>query len=295
MPIPAIALVPDAPPLRPFTDTNSEKRISWRRLVPNMVRDQKQVLLFPVAVARGYHLKPTLAILGVTVGFVAFDKRDMESVRKTQTFTGFNKAFSSSNTSLAMEAFPAAFYHIGLARKDSYAQHTVLIAGQAVLDSEILTTVMKDIDRRSRPFSIPPGGDLSESWFKETKGSYVGGLGSFPSGHTIAAFSVATIFAERYPKPRWHVWVSYGLAALVGFSRVSLQSHFPSDVFAGAALGSVIAHYVVNRPRVTSVGQDGLCLPSKAWLRPLAPTHNRRIGSCVQIWTPCLSCPNWQK
>jgi membrane-associated phospholipid phosphatase len=207
-------------------------------------------------VAHGHHLAPTFAVAGITAGLVALDEPNMNYFRRTQTFSGFNKVFSGSNTSLGMEVFPAAFYAIGLARKDPYAQHTVLLAGEAVLDSEILTTVIKDVDRRFRPASFPPNGDLSQSWFKETHGSYLGGIGSFPSGHTIAAFSIATVFANRYPNPRWHVWLAYGLASLVGFSRVSLQSHFPSDVFAGAALGYAIAHFVVLRPRSTPVGQD---------------------------------------
>ena len=240
----------------PVNKTSPDRPVSWRRLVPNMVQDQKQIWLFPVSVAHGHHLAPTLAVAGITAGLVALDERNMNYIRRTQSFSTFNKAFSSSNTSLGMEAFPAAFYIIGLVRKDSYAQHTVLLAGEAVLDSEILTSVMKDIDRRFRPASIPPNGELSQSWFKETHGSYLGGVGSFPSGHTIAAFSIATVFARRYPNPRWHVWLAYGLASLVGFSRVSLQSHFPSDVFAGAALGYAIANYVVLRPRSTLVIQD---------------------------------------
>jgi len=240
----------------PITKTSPERPISWRKLVPNMVQDQKQIWLFPVSVAHGHHLAPTLAVAGITAGLVALDERNMNYIRRTQSFSTFNKAFGSSNTSLGMEAFPAAFYVIGLIRRDSYAQHTVLLAGEAVLDSEILTSVMKDVDRRFRPASIPPNGELSQSWFKETQGSYLGGVGSFPSGHTIAAFSIATVFAKRYPNPRWHVWLAYGLASLVGFSRVSLQSHFPSDVFAGAALGYAIANYVVLRPRSTLVTQD---------------------------------------
>ena len=58
------------------------------------------------------------------------------------------------------------------------------------------------------------------------------GPGGFPSGHTIAAFSIATVFAERYHRHRWVPWTAYGLAGLIGFSRVTLQAHFPSDVFA---------------------------------------------------------------
>jgi membrane-associated phospholipid phosphatase len=252
LPLPA----PETPLYAPVTKISPERAISWRQLVPNMVQDQKQIWLFPVSVAHGHHLAPTLAVVGITAGLVVLDERNMNYVRKTQSFNGFNKVFSGPNTSLGMEVFPAAFYIIGLARKDTYAQHTVLLAGEAVLDSEILTTVMKDVDRRFRPASIPPNGDFSQSWFKENHGSYLGGIGSFPSGHTIAAFSVATVFANRYPNPRWHVWLAYGLASLVGFSRISLQSHFPSDVFAGAALGYAIAHYVVLRPRSTPVEQD---------------------------------------
>ncbi len=252
LPLPA----PAAPLYAPVIKTSPERAISWRRLVPNMVQDQKQIWLFPAGVARGHHLKPTLAVAGITAGLVALDEHNMKYFRTSQSFGGFNRVFSGSNTSLGMEVFPAAFYIIGLARKDSYAQHTVLLAGEAVLDSEILTTVMKDADRRFRPASVPPNGDFSQSWFKESHGSYLGGVGSFPSGHTIAAFSIATVFANRYPNPRWHVWLAYGLASLVGFSRVPLQSHFPSDVFAGAALGYAIAHFVVIRPRSSSAGQD---------------------------------------
>ena len=167
---------------------------------------------------------------------------------RTQSFDGFNTDFSARNTSIAMAAFPFAFYMCGLARKDSYAQHTVLMVGEAVLDSEILTTVMKDIDRRLLPAQVPSSSDFSDTWFLG-HGRVLRGTGSFPSGHTIAAFSIATIFADRYPKPRWHRWVAFGLAGLVGFSRMPLQAHYPSDVFAGAVLGYSIAHYVVLRPQ----------------------------------------------
>jgi membrane-associated phospholipid phosphatase len=248
--------VPEASLYAPVSKPSLEREISWRRLVPNMAQDQKQIWLFPVSVAHGKHLKPFLAITALTAGFVAIDEHNAKYFRNTQTFSGFNKVVSGSNASLGMEIFPAAFYAIGLARKDSYAQHTVLLAGEAVLDSEILTSVMKDVDRRFRPASVPPNGDFSHSWFNETRGSYIGGIGSFPSGHTIAAFSIATVFANRYPNHRWHAWLAYGLASMVGFSRLSLQSHFSSDVFAGAALGYAIAHYVVLRPRSAPVEQD---------------------------------------
>src|SRR5260370_37468638 len=65
-PLPLTA--PAAPLYAPVIKTSPERAISWRRLVPNMVQDQKQIWLFPVAVAHGHHLAPTLAVAGGTGG-----------------------------------------------------------------------------------------------------------------------------------------------------------------------------------------------------------------------------------
>jgi membrane-associated phospholipid phosphatase len=239
-----------SPPAPPATTpsaslpTQPERQVSWKLLVPNVVHDQKPTFLFPKAVAEGKHVMPTMAVVSITGGLIALDPIDSPYFRRTQSFNSFNKDFSGLNTTIAMAAFPVAFYMYGLVRKHSYAEHTALLAGEAVIDSEILTTVMKDLDRRLLPSQVPSNSDYSDTWFLG-HGQLLRGTGSFPSGHTIAAFSIATIFADRYPKPRWHRWVAFGLAGLVGFSRLPLQAHYPSDVFAGAVLGYTIAHYVV--------------------------------------------------
>ena len=90
------------------------------------------------------------------------------------------------------------------------------------------------------------GGDFSNTWFK-SHGSILGGTYGFPSGHSIAAFSVATVVARRYGNHRWVPYAAYGMAALVGFSRLSLLSHFVSDVFMGGALGYSIGRFTVLR------------------------------------------------
>ena len=218
--------------------------VSWKHLPPDILRDQKNIWLFPVQLAKGKHWKPALGVLATTAALVALDPHDTPYFRRTSSFNGFNKAFSGRNTILSMAIFPASFYVAGLARKDTYAEHTALLVGESVADTEILATVMKDVSRRVRPSDISPNGNFADTW-TEARGSVLGAYSSFPSGHTIEAFSIATIFAERYRKHRWVPWVSYGLASLVGFSRIPLQAHFPSDVFVGAALGYFISRDVV--------------------------------------------------
>jgi len=145
---------------------------------------------------------------------------------------------------------PVTFYIAGLLDHDSYSSNTALLAGEAVFDAALVTMVLKDIDRRLTPGQVGPDGSYSDTWFQNPQRS-AGGFGSFPSGHTVAAFSVATVFAERYRSHRWVPWVAYGLAGVVGLSRLNVQAHFPSDIFLGAALGYSISHFVVLRKLVT--------------------------------------------
>jgi undecaprenyl-diphosphatase len=62
---------------------------------------------------------------------------------------------------------------------------------------------------------------------------------SFPSGHTSAAFMMATLSCEFWPS---FALLLYGWSMCVGFSRVLLGVHFPSDVVIGAAMGTGIAY-----------------------------------------------------
>jgi hypothetical protein len=222
----------------------TERRVSWFTLPLNLLHDQKDIWLFPTTVARGHHWKPVLVFTLVTAALVASaDNPSGRYFQSTHSFREFDSIFRDSHTASSMFAFPVMFYGVGLIRRDSYAEHTVLLAGEAALDSTILDVVMKDISRRVQPDQVPMGGDFRDTWFKE-HGSVIGGIGSFPCGHCIDAFSIATVFADRYPKYRW---VAYGLAALVSFTRLSIQAHDPSDLFAGAFLGYVVAHYTVQQ------------------------------------------------
>jgi membrane-associated phospholipid phosphatase len=229
------------PPAAPY-----ERDISWKRLFPNLASDQKKIWLFPVHVARGKDWIPTAAVLGATVGLVALDPLDARYFRSTSTFGGFNRVFNSNATFYAIAATPVALYTSGLIRKDSKMQKTALLVAEAMGNAYIVTTAMKDVDRRLQPIAIPPYGNFSHSWF-DNNARYGRSDGSFPSGHEIHAMSVATVIARRYSNHRWIPYVAYPLAALVGFSRITLSSHFLSDVFMGGALGYSISRFAVLR------------------------------------------------
>ncbi|MGA8595742.1 MAG: hypothetical protein WB676_13580, partial [Bryobacteraceae bacterium] len=199
------------PPLPP----DGERPISWKRVVPNILCDQKTIWTFPWRLAQGDHLLATSAVAGVTTGLVLLDPSTAPYFRRTTTFHTFNQVMSSNNTEWVIALVPASFYALSLLRRDTYGQHTVLLAGEALFDSELLAIAVKDATRRLQPVNIAPNGNFSDSWFKQNvslKAGLLSGIGSFPSGHEIAAMSIATVFAERYRKHRWVPYVAYGAA-----------------------------------------------------------------------------------
>ncbi|MGO9640218.1 MAG: phosphatase PAP2 family protein [Candidatus Acidiferrales bacterium] len=233
---------PAAGPAQNGQASSSQREVSWKKLPGNFLADQKEIWLFPVQLRRGHHWLPALCVLGATTGLLFADAHDAPYFRRTSNFQGFNRGFSGPITASEIALIPASFYLSGLIRKDSYSQRTALLAGEAVADSLALNLVMKVASRRLRPSDIAPTGNFSDTFFRSNASVL---NGSFPSAHAMAAFSIATVFARRYRDHRWVPWVAYGMAGVICFSRITLQSHFPSDVFLGAALAYPIARFVV--------------------------------------------------
>lgn len=121
-------------------------------------------------------------------------------------------------------------------------KHTTLEKGVNISLAVILNTastyVVKRVIDRPRPSVTYPDIQAFES-----ERHY-----SFPSGHTSNAFCVATSLSLNYRK--WYVALpAFAWAAGVGYSRMHLGMHYPSDVLAGALLGagSAYATYQVNK------------------------------------------------
>jgi membrane-associated phospholipid phosphatase len=233
-----------AGPPAPSAEPDSKRPVSWKLLYHNVISDQKQIWSFPARLAHGQNWAPTAAVVGTTAGLFFVDPSEAGYFRRTTTFRGFNHIFNGNVTAIGMGVTSASLYVIGRLHKDSKMQRTALLAGEAMADTAIVQTVLKDATMRLRPVRYPATG-----WFAagNSPTSYIRGNGSFPSGHSIEAFSVATIIARQYRNHRWVPYVAYGLASVVGFSRLTLNVHFLSDVVMGGALGYSISRFTVLR------------------------------------------------
>ncbi|MFN3684721.1 MAG: phosphatase PAP2 family protein [Fimbriimonadaceae bacterium] len=93
--------------------------------------------------------------------------------------------------------------------------------------SGILNSVLKDLFDRERPSLV--AWTLPQEPFR---------FGSFPSGHTVTSFALAVCAALMLRDRRG--WPLILWAVGVALSRVYRGVHWPSDVLAAAALGSVV-------------------------------------------------------
>jgi len=147
-------------------------------------------------------------------------------------------------------ALGAALYGFGHVRDNGFVTQTGREVMRAVLVSGAITAVAKGTVGRARPFAAPGDPDVFSPGHGFTNASFA----SFPSGHTSAAFATATVLARElnvaHPSSRW--WVNpllFGGATFVGYSRVYQRQHWPSDVIAGAALGTITGYEVVSHAR----------------------------------------------
>lgn len=97
--------------------------------------------------------------------------------------------------------------------------------------------VISELVDRARPFVADPGGVHLFSGHAADPG--------FPSDHATAAFAIAVAILLR--KRGWGI-AALVAAAVLSIGRVALGVHYPSDVLAGAALGSAAALVLWSPP-----------------------------------------------
>ena len=143
--------------------------------------------------------------------------------------------FISNSTTYIAAATPLVLGITALIEKDDEMLKNAVYIGASLGVDGVLTYGFKYAIARPRPFSTYP--QYINAYENETSLS-------FPSGHSSLAFVTATALSIKYPK--WYVIApSFLWASSVGYSRMNLGVHYPTDVLAGAILG-VGSAYITN-------------------------------------------------
>ena len=205
-----------------------------------ILRDQKAIWTAP------FHLKHDdmswLAPIGIgTAALIVTDQQTGDELAESHRQLNTSRVISYGGSVYGVAATAGAFYFIGRAAHNERARETGILGAEALVDSAILVTAIKEITQRTRP-----SGGVSRSDFFD-------GGSSFPSGHSIEAWSLATVIANEYHSHRAVQIAAYGIASAVSISRFTGEKHYLSDVLVGGAMGFGIGRYVYRTHHRTAM------------------------------------------
>jgi membrane-associated phospholipid phosphatase len=242
----------------------------------NILRDQKAIWTSP------FHLHGRdarwLAPLALGTGaLITTDRLTGDEIGEHHRQLNASRIISYAGSDYGVGGIAAAFYLVGRAKHNERARETGLLGAEAVVDSWIVVTGLKEITQRARPLA---GRERSEFFERGT---------SFPSGHAIESWALATVIASEYHGHRLVQVGAYGIATAVSLSRFTGRKHYLSDVLVGSAMGYGIGRYVYRaHHRKISGSTDEEESRSRSKLFPLiAPEYNRRAREygVVLAWT----------
>jgi hypothetical protein len=187
--------------------------------------------------------KGFITLGGVTAGTLLLfpGDKDVRKLAMRNHSKGADDFFNFTNNfgnGFKMCFLPASIYLGGLIFDDDDVRITGRLIFESLALSGVATSSLKIILGRSRPYMN--NGNTKFKPFIINNGYF-----SLPSGHTTVAFAVASVISARIDK--WWAYTGfYSLAAMPALSRIYLDQHWISDVFLGAAVGTISGLAVVN-------------------------------------------------
>lgn len=258
--------LPQTSSSRPKHKSSPEKKF-----LVDILDDQRAIWTSPLHLGKG---DARWAVpLGVsTIALIATDRQTSgELVENGDNVLRLriSKDVSRVGSLYATGGAAAAFYFVGRATHNDRERETGLLGAEVLIDSEILVSALKTVSQRQRP----P--------VDHSSGEFFDGGRSFPSGHAVSAWSLATVIAQEYGHHRPAVqFGAYGLAAVISLSRYTGRNHFLSDVLVGSAMGYGIGRYVYHKHHDSALDaqnekENGDLTRSKLFPR-IAPLYNPR-------------------
>ena len=218
--------LPEAPKPQP--------EVTMKSIPLNVVKDQGAIWMSPARI----RIKDLdwLVPLGAVTGLaIATDRDAMVHVVPVDTQLNKRSTDVSNGLTGGLVAVPVGLFGWGAMKSNPHAREAGLLGAEAMVDGLIVEQGLKLVFWRERP-----GVDNSNGKFFQRS---AGADGSFPSTHSVIAWSSAAVLADEYPSTLSRILI-YTAATGVSISRVAGQQHFPSDVVVGSAAGWLIGHYV---------------------------------------------------
>jgi PAP2 superfamily len=231
--------LPDAPQPQAAApaQSNDKDAVTLVNIPVHILKDQVAIWTSPVRV-RERNFPVLIPLVLATALTITVDHQVMNS-SKLQNASLNSETNTASNGLLGgFVIAPVAIYGIGYLHHDHHATETGILAGEAMVNSVVVDEVLKAATMRERPTLDNARGQFFQS--------SAGLNSSFPSMHSILAWSSATVIAEEYPGPLTQL-TAYGLATGVSLTRVLARQHFPSDVLVGSAVGWLVGRYVFHK------------------------------------------------
>ncbi len=196
--------------------------------------DGRYLLTFPTRPTRRGTIL-TASVVGATGILLTRDEAILDWIgdHRSETSGDLERVFEPIGRIGSGFAITGSAWLLGRAAGRDRLRRTSAVAFESFIYTAAITSAAKGLFARERP-------DGSGS-----KGQFWEGGTSFPSGHTSRTFAIASVFAESYG-PR-AAWVAYPIAGLVGLARMENDTHWASDVLAGAGLGIAIGRALAGR------------------------------------------------
>jgi membrane-associated phospholipid phosphatase len=214
-----------------------EPQFKLGEIAKNVWNDQKLIWSTPSRMNSRQWLTIAAPLAGVTAGLIATDEKAMTLLPNTPDQILWCGRVSDVGALYSLGGFSAGILIAGKLAKKNWLFQVGQGSAEALVNSVIVGYSIKYSTARERPTQ------------NDGEGRFWKGGDSFPSGHSLDTWAVATAIARTRKCPKWIAIASYSVAGAVSLSRWGAEKHFPSDIVVGAVFGWFIGNHVARRPR----------------------------------------------